>query len=360
LLELLDLLVHPSRWNTVGELSPGLRALTALIIFTLTAALGALLAMWSARYARGRDISSTGATARAAAKVQRGLVALLAFVGIDVAVDVAPLPAKLETVIGGVAFVVAALAGARVVINLVALLVGTSVTHVHAGERERLEREYLPLLSKITTLAVALILVIVVAKHFGKDVTSLIAALGVGSLAIGLAAQQTLGNMIAGFTLLFDRPFRVGDRIQLATGEQGDVMEIGVRSTRICTPSRNLLIVPNAELVNSRVVNFHFPTEAARGEVRVTIGYGSDVERAAQILAELAAAEERVAAEPAPVARVVQLAASGVEIALGFEVKSHSDVAAVEDGLRRALLRRFPVEKIELPFPRTDVFLINK
>src|SRR6185369_4384850 len=145
--------------------------------------------------------------------------------------------------------------GARVAVNGIALLVGTSVTHVHAGERERLEREYVPLISKITTLAVALIVVIVVAKHFGKDVTSLVAALGVGSLAIGLAAQQTLGNMIAGFTLLFDRPFRVGDRIQLATGESGEVQDIGVRSTRIIMPSRNLLIVPNAELVNSQMVN---------------------------------------------------------------------------------------------------------
>jgi small-conductance mechanosensitive channel len=206
---------------------------------------------------------------------------------------------------------------------------------------------------------VALVAVIVIAKHFGKDVTSLIAALGVGSLAIGLAAQQTLGNMIAGFTLLFDRPFRVGDRIQLATGELGDVLTIGVRSTRICMVNRNLLIVPNAELVNSRVVNFHFPTPSARGEVRVTVAYGSDVEKATRLLVELAAADDRVAKSPPPGARVAQLGNAGIDLAVGFEVVSHTEVGAVEDQLRRELLKRFASENIDLPFPRTDVYLLN-
>jgi MscS family membrane protein len=358
--QLLEVLFHPSRWNTVGDLSPGLRAVVAVVIVALTASLGALLAMWSARYARQRNVAHSDVVARAAGKVQRGLVLLLFALGVTGAVDVAPLPPRAEAIIGGFAFVVAALAGARVLVNLVALVLGTSVSHVHPGERERLEREYVPLLGKITTLVVALLVVIVVAKHFGRDVTSLIAALGVGSLAIGLAAQQTLGNMIAGFTLLFDRPFRVGDRIQLATGELGDVLEIGVRSTRICMTNRNLLIVPNAELVNSRVVNFHFPTPSARGEVRVTVAYGSDVEKATRFLVELAGADERVARTPPPGARVAQLGNAGVDLAVAFEVSSHTEVAAVEDRLRRAILSRFAAEKIELPFPRTDVFLLNR
>jgi small-conductance mechanosensitive channel len=298
-------------------------------------------------------------SARAAGRVQRGLVLLTSLIGLYVAADVAPLPLKLGAALGGISFVLGALVAARVAVNLVALLVGTSVNHVHVGERERMEREYVPLVSKITTLAVALMVAVLIAKHFGKDVSSLVAALGIGSLAIGLAAQQTLGNMIAGFTLLFDRPFHVGDRIQLATGEQGDVLEIGVRSTRICLLSRNLLIVPNAELVNTRVVNFHFPTAAARGEVRVTIAYGSDVERAAQLLTELAEADTRVATTSSA-ARVGQLGNIGIEMVLTFESRSHTEVGAVEDSLRRGILQRFSAEKIELPFPRTDVHLLNR
>jgi small-conductance mechanosensitive channel len=166
--------------------------------------------------------------------------------------------------------------------------------------------------------------------------------------------------MIAGFVLLFDRPFRVGDRIKLASGEEGEVLEIGVRSTRICLPNRNLLIVPNAELVNSRVVNFHFPTAAARGEVKVTVAYGSNVERVTTLLVDLANADVRVSKTPPALARVAQLGATGIDITLGFEVTSHTEVGAVEDGLRRALLTRFAAENIVLPFPRTDVQLLNR
>ena len=73
-------------------------------------------------------------------------------------------------------------------------------------------------------------------------------SLGVGSLAVGLAAQDTLANMFAGFTLMLDRPFRVGDRIQLASGEVGDVEAIGMRATRIKTSDETILVVPNSLL----------------------------------------------------------------------------------------------------------------
>ena len=166
------------------------------------------------------------------------------------------------------------------------------MTHVGGAERTRLEREYVPLAEKATSLAVTFILVIVVAKHFGKDVTSLVAALGVGSLAIGLAAQQTLGNMIAGFVLLVDRPFRPGDRVRLATGEIGEVQLIGVRSTRIRLVDGNQLTVPNAELANSRVVTYHVLT--THSDVKLTVALGSDVDRVSALLAAVAAEDSRV------------------------------------------------------------------
>ena len=357
---LYQVLTHPSRWSTLEGLAPDERALVALVVLLVTAGAAFLSSRLSAAWARRRDAAKSDGAARAAAKVQRGFSTLVAILGVYLAVEVAPLPPRVDRVLSGIAFVLGALFAARLVIHLATLLIGTSVVYVHTGERERLEREYVPLVEKVTGLAVALVGIIVVAKHFGQDVTSLVAALGVGSLAIGLAAQQTLGNMIAGFTLLVDRPFRPGDRIQLATGEAGDVLEIGVRSTRIVLPSRNLLIVPNAELVNSRVINFQHPTPSARGEVKLTMSYDADVERAVAILVELAASDERVAKTPAPVGRVVDLGNVGVDLSLSFEVTSHPDVVPVQDQLRRRILNRFKTEKIDLPFPRTDVYLLNR
>jgi small-conductance mechanosensitive channel len=358
--QLLDVLRHPSRWSTVGELAPAERALAALALialFSLGAALcGALTARWMRRRTRDRPDGNEPQVAR----LRRSSVALVALIGFYLAFDVAPLPPRLASLLGGIAYVIAALMAARVSIIVVTLLVSSSVAHVGAGERDRLEREYVPLVRKLTALAAALILVTVVAKHFGQDVTSLVAALGVGSLAIGLAAQQTLGNMIAGFTLLVDRPFRPGDRVKLASGESGEVVEIGVRSTRILMAEHNLLIVPNTELANSRVVNFAFPSVAARGEVRVTVAYESDVARAAALLEAAAVEDSRVARAPEPHARLAALGASGAELAIAFEVSHHEEVLVVEAELRRRLLERYAAEKIALGVPRTDVRLLSR
>jgi small-conductance mechanosensitive channel len=171
-------------------------------------------------------------------------------------------------------------------------------------------------------------------------VSSLVAALGVGSLAIGLAAQQTIGNMIAGFVLLVDRPFRPGDRIRLATGESGEVLDVGVRSTRIRLGDRNLLIVPNTELANSRVLNYATAALPVRGEVKVLVSYATDLERATGLLRGLPDGEARIV--PGSVtARVGALLPQGVELQLGFEPKLPLESPDIEDQLRRRLVQRF-------------------
>ena len=349
MLDLLDFLIHPTRWSAIDELPSSARLLLSLGIFALSIVVAAVTGALSSRWARSRAerAHANGLSRQRAVRIRRSLVLLVFALGAYSATQVAPLPPHIDHVIGGAAYVLGALVLARVVIDVVTLLLTTSVQHVSGEERARLEREYVPLTAKITTLAVSLILVVVVAKHFGQDVTSLIAALGVGSLAIGLAAQQTLGNMIAGFVLLVDRPFRPGDRIRLATGESGEVLEVGVRSTRILLADHNLLIVPNAELVNSRVVNFAQPSSATRGEVKVVVTPGADSERALALLTEAAQAEDRVTPGSAS-ARISALLPTGIELSAGFEVKAHADVPLVEDRVRRLLLKRFREEKIAL------------
>jgi MscS family membrane protein len=342
-------LLHPATWSqaTANE-----RILLALAVMAATVVVATIAGVLSSRWARARAARVNGGAGTSAEKmvtrVRRGAVSLLALIGAYLAVGVAPLPPHVDVVAGGVLWVAAALVAARMLINLVALLLVTSVARVSGNERERLQREYVPLGEKATTLAVSLILVIVVFKHFGQDVTSLVAALGVGSLAIGLAAQQTLGNMIAGFTILVDRPFRPGDRIKLATGEAGEVLEIGVRATRIRLPDRNLLIVPNTELANSRVVNFAAPHKISHGEIKLVLAHTADLDAASKALAALAADDKRVLADPPPVVRAAAVTPAGVELVLAVAVEVRGDAAAVEESLRRRALKRFAEEKLPL------------
>jgi small-conductance mechanosensitive channel len=344
--ELADLLLHPARWaNDASVLRPSTRLYLALSTLVLTALTSAVVGWITSRWAHRRTAATAAADdqERNIRRVKRGLRLFTIFIGIYLAVEVAPLPLHVDEIFSAPLFVLGALVAARLMIHLSSLLLSSSVVHVGGVERSRLQREYVPLLEKVLTLAVAMIWLIVVAKHFGKDVTSLVAALGVGSLAIGLAAQQTLGNMIAGFVLLVDRPFRVEDRIKLATGESGEVREIGVRSTRILLGDGNLLVVPNAELANSRVVNVQISPHA---ELKFWITTDNDVERVITLLNNVIEEDKRIKKS---FVRLSNVTDRGLELTVGVDCATAGEAWNAEGELRRRALARLKAEKVALP-----------
>ncbi len=345
MIDKLSILWHPSRWSvhSAAELADGERIAIALAILVASVLVAGLAGWASGRWTRGR-----GAADGRGQKLRRTLIQFLIFVGVYLAVDMAPFPTKVASVLGGILFVLAAIAGARVVIQIVSQLLTASVAHVSENERRRVEREFVPLVDKIMTLATGLVVLILVAKHFGQDLTSLVAALGIGSLAIGLAAQQTLGNMFAGFVLLVDRPFRPGDRIRLGTGEEGEVLQIGVRSTKIRVNDRDLLIVPNTDLANSRVLNYSLPLATAHGEVRVSIEDSAKVEPAMTILKDAALADEKIVKTPEPTSRILTIAHGEIQLSVGFDVPSALDLPDAQARVRLRVLQKLAGAQIKI------------
>jgi MscS family membrane protein len=348
---LFHFLSHPSEWSQSNRFAPGIRLLLAVLVVGFTAGGAALTGVFFERWSRLRSVGEF--ETHRFRRVRQGGILLILLGGARLAFQIASVfSIHFEQTISGILFLAATLVGARLAVDLVTLLVSYSVAHVATRERERIEREYVPLAGKLVTFGVALIWVIVVLKHFGQDVTSLVAALGVGSLAIGLAAQQTLGNMFAGFTLLVDRPFRPGDRIRLASGEVGEVREIGVRSTRILLGDRNLLVVPNTELANTRVANLTHPTLPTHANVRLTVVYGTDIDALSTLLIDALDGELLILREPKPWVRVVQLGERGIELLVGFEVRRYEEVPLAEDRARRRILnvvKEASFELAELP-----------
>ncbi len=320
----------------------------SLSIVALTILVGGVAAWLLSRWAHRRHTADASALSlhhdRRARNLRRALFVFVVFLGLYWAAALAPLPKRLDGMLTGFAFVVTATAAMLLLFNFIMLLALSSVARAEGESRRHLEREYVPLLSKILGITFGVVWIVLVAKHFGRDISSLVAALGVGSLAIGLAAQQTLGNMIGGLVVLMDRPFRVGDRVRLATGEVGEVLEVGVRSTRIRLADRKLLIVPNAELANSRVVNL----VGHRSEVIVVVTHDADIEAALGVLKAAAVAETDVCTDPAPVVRVQAINDWGVALQLVLDVTRAADSLSVEDRLRRKILRDLATAKIAL------------
>lgn len=243
-------------------------------------------------------------------------------------------------------------------------IIDTSIKHTMERHAKRtsskLNEALLPLVNRVVNIVIALIALIIVLDHFGQDVSSLVVSLGVGSLAIALAAQDTLANMIAGFVIMLDRPFRVGDRIQLPSGETGDVYEIGIRSTKILDFDNNLIVSPNADLIKGRVVNYSYPEQVIRVVVEVGVAYGTELDRAKLIMTSLAKQHPDVLKEPVPEVFVVALADSSVNLRLIARTDDFRKKFLVETSLREQIYNAFRSEGIEIPFPQRVVYLAHE
>jgi MscS family membrane protein len=218
-----------------------------------------------------------------------------------------------------------------------------------------LAAEFGPLFNKIGRIFIALVAAITVLQHLGVNVASLVVSLGVGSLAVGLAAQDTLANMFAGFTLMLDRPFRVGDRIQLASGEVGDVEAIGIRATRIRTPDDTVLIVPNSLLVKERLVNLSQPSRFITTRIQLAVAYGSDLAQVKRILTESALASKHVLPDRPPVVLVTRLADYAIDVQVVFWARDYLEQGPARSEVHEEIYRRLTQAGIEIPIPTSRV-----
>jgi small-conductance mechanosensitive channel len=289
------------------------------------------------------------------ALAERPMLRLVTMVGIYVAASDLPLPGPWETTLTGILLILLVLVAIRVATKIaVVLLIAYGAKVSDDIGKDRYQKDYVPLLSKIAGTVFVFFGLVVVLRHFGQDVSSLVAALGIGGLAISFAAKDTLGNMFAGFTILLDRPFRPGDRIRLASGEVGDVVDVGTRSTRVKLLDQNMLIVPNSELVQTRVVNYNFPSHATRAQLDVGIAYGSDVERAkAIVLAAIQA--ERDVAEPAVL--VAGFGESALNLSATYTIAEFATTGPIQDRVRTRVYTEFLKAGIKIPYPTRELIV---
>ncbi len=225
---------------------------------------------------------------------------------------------------------------------------------IDAGENKNLSGSLFPLLQKISKLLLAALAFVIVLAKFKIDISGFIVSLGVGSLAIALAAQETLSNMISGFIIMTDRPFRIGDRIKVNPDLVGDVVEIGIRSTKIIDFDNNILIVPNNDIVKSRIVNLTYPTALTRVVVDVVVSFESDHEKVKNVLMNVAEENPLVSKTPPPDTLLTKLGDYGLSFRLITFTSNYLDNVKLGSELRTAILTEFNNEKIKIPFPQMD------
>jgi small conductance mechanosensitive channel len=223
-----------------------------------------------------------------------------------------------------------------------------------ALNRLDLEPPVRQLLSRVARVLVIGLFAIMALQNLGVELLPLIAGLGVAGAGIALATQGVLSNMVAGLTIIFTKPYRVGEYIAIA-GVEGQVEAITLFNTALTHPDRSRIIVPNRKVVGEILHNYG---RIRQSEIQVGVAYESDLPLALGTIRDLVHANARVLAEPAPVIQVVMLADSAVQIAIKPWV-AVADYGAVVGELNLSLVEELRQRGIGIPYPQREVRLIG-
>ncbi len=190
------------------------------------------------------------------------------------------------------------------------------------------------------------------------NVTAWLASAGVLGIAVGFAAKDTLANLFSGVFIMADAPYKLGDYVVLGSGERGKVTEIGIRSTRILTRDDIEIIVPNAEIGGTKIMNESGGPQTPR-RVRCTVGvaYGSDVDQVRSVLMEAALASGHLLKTPEPRVRFRSLGDSGLIFQVMGWVMDPELKGRALDELNASVYNKLNEAGIEIPFPKRDLYI---
>lgn len=226
---------------------------------------------------------------------------------------------------------------------------------INAQDDRNLSGSLFPLLKKVSKVLLFILAFAVVLAKLKIDISAFVVSLGVGSLAIALAAQESISNMISGFIIMIDRPFRIGDRIRYADNQVGDVVEIGIRSTKIQDFDNNIVVIPNNEIVKSRLVNITYPTTLTRVVVDVGVAYGSDLVKVKETLLKATENDPDLSVQKTPDVFFVNFGAYSLDFRLVAFTDHYSKAWNMQCRLREKVYELFRTEGIEIPFPQTVI-----
>jgi small conductance mechanosensitive channel len=243
-----------------------------------------------------------------------------------------------------------------VVILVVGALVGRWLGRLtdRRLEARAMEPPLRVLIVRVVYLLVMLFAIVAALDKFGFQIAPLVAGIGVAGLGVGIALQGVLGNVVAGLSIIFTKPFRVGEYIEIA-GVKGDVDTIALFSTTLMHADRSRVIIPNRKIVGEILHNFG---KMRQLHLTVTVPLGSDVGTALAAATDVVTRNERVLKDPAPMVGIAQITDTGVRIGVGPWVRV-SDVGPAEGELNRSLVEQFQGKGLRLGLGPAAVHLVN-
>ncbi len=214
----------------------------------------------------------------------------------------------------------------------------------------------IPLIAKILNTVVLVLAFIFVFDVWDINIGPLLTTAGIAGLALGFAVRDSLANILGGVQLVLDKTFKVGDKIQLETGELGVILDIGLRSTKLKTYDNEVIYIPNGSLANAKVKNFTVPDLSIRVNVNFGVVYGAAPQRVQQVVVEAIKKIEKVIDEPEPIVQFLKMSDFSLDFVARAWVASYADAYATQIEMTGVIYNALNQAKIGIPFPTRTVY----
>ena len=213
-------------------------------------------------------------------------------------------------------------------------------------------------LTRFTNYTIVFIGVIISFQFLGIDLSGLAVIFGLLSVGIGFGLQNVTSNFIAGLILLIERPIKIGDRI-VVTDQEGDVVEINMRSTTIKSLDNISIIVPNADFISGRVINFSHNDTRVKVRVEVGVSYSSDLDLVIQTLKDAASQHSNILKDIEPFVLLKNFGESSWDMVVIVWIDDPQLHYRIASDIRMSIVRLFKERNIEIPFPQRDINFRN-
>jgi MscS family membrane protein len=220
------------------------------------------------------------------------------------------------------------------------------------------EPRTIPMFDLVLKLTIILVTSYCLLMVWGINPVGWLASAGIVGIAVGFAAKDTLANLFSGFFIVADAPYKLGDYINLDSGERGQVTAIGMRSTRLLTRSDVEITIPNAVIANAKITNESGGVnEKMRLRILVGVAYGTDANKVCALLQQIGEANPQVCTDPAPRVRMRGFGDSSINFNLLAWIEQPEDRGRISHELYMEIYRLFAEQDIEIPYAKQDVFI---
>ncbi len=294
-------------------------------------------------------------------KIKTPVYYLILLAGVTLAINFLPLPASFKTALSKIIASIILIVSCYLVAFFLNLLIKTWLSRTKEVIGKSRQKDLMAVSRKILNFIIFILLIIFILSLWGVKVTALVASLGIAGIVIGLALQTTLANIFGGIALIADGSFKIGDFIQLETGEAGEIIDVGLRSTRIKSfDEGNEIIVPNSNLMNSKIINYGRPEVFLKKRVKIGVAYGSDVGKVKQILLNCAKEIGEILKNPPPEVYFTEMADFSLNFEVVFWINNYKHRLRVQDKFVSLSYEKLQLQGIQIPFPTRTIYINKK